>query len=75
MYADLMLTQNQLLEEYDGAKPQRQADIAEQLDSIGKILESESGEDYTDDLLIDKWEREIAEGRVPDLDEEDDINA
>lgn len=75
MYADLMLTQGQLLEEYDSAKPQRQADIAEQLDSIGKILEGEGGEDYTDDPLIDKWEREIAEGRVPDLDEEDDINA
>lgn len=70
MYADLMLTRDRLLDEHPTANPRRQGEIADQLASIDRVLD-EDDEDYTDDALIDKWEREIAEGKIPDLNEED----
>ena len=72
MYADLMLTQEQLLEEYDGSNPRRKNEIADHLADINKILEGEGDETFTDDPLIDKWEAELAEGRIPDLSEGED---
>jgi len=38
------------------------------LESLNKIL----GNERAVDSLVDKWERELAEGKMPNLDEVDD---
>ncbi len=43
--------------------------LRRQIESIDKILAEEGEEDEFEDDLIDKWERELEAGEVPDLDE------
>lgn len=51
------------LEEATGHERQ---DILEQLERLAKALD----EDFSQDPLADKWERELMEGKIPDLDEQ-----
>ena len=57
-------------EKVDGEEMNR---ICKSIASLDKILlgdKAETSDHYeTSDPLIDKWEREIAEGKVPDLEE------
>lgn len=43
--------------------------LRRQIESIDKILAEEGEEDEFEDDLIDKWERELEAGEIPDLDE------
>lgn len=66
MYEDMLVRRNELraaLEEGGREVPQ----ILDQINAINQAL-GEKPEHY--DPLADKWEREIEQGLIPDLDEE-----
>ena len=65
MCEDLLWRQRQLLRRLED-EPDKDGALLEELNSINKAL----GEEETViDPLFDKWERELAEGKIPDLDE------
>jgi hypothetical protein len=63
MYEDLMFRREEIqhsLEEHDGDQKM----LMQQLAIVNKAL----GEKVSEDDLFDQWERDLEEGRVPDLD-------
>lgn len=52
----------------DNLKLEERRTITEKLRSIAKSLGEDIG--HGSDPLADKWEREIAEGKTPDFDEQ-----
>lgn len=70
MYSDVYERKVELEQELekDDIKFEERRDISKKLRSIYKALgEGESVD--PEDALIDKWEKELAEGLTPDLDE------
>lgn len=64
MFEDMHTERDRIIERLkDGELEAKTAQAA--LDSLNKIL----GDDVAFDPLADKWERELAEGKMPDLDE------
>jgi hypothetical protein len=64
MYEDLMFR----LEEIDRSLEEGDSDakvLMKQRAIINKVLENE---EETEDDLFDQWERDLEEGRIPDLD-------
>ena len=55
--------------EHDDLKQEQRRHISGQLRKLYKVLEEEDST-RGEDPLIDKWERELAEGKIPDLDEQ-----
>jgi Lon protease-like protein len=66
MHEDLLLRREELENELeiDGAD---RASLVAQIDSLSEGIGD--GKKYGQDDLIDKWESELAEGKVPDLNE------
>ena len=65
MIEDLLLRQDELRKRVDDGEDE-EGDLFRELNEVNKAL----GEDEDiQDVLWDKWERELAEGKVPDLDE------
>jgi hypothetical protein len=70
MYEDMMATRDELMEELQTRKGDK-SDIYDRLAAINVALADEDEEKvYSTDPLIDKWERELAEGKDIDLDEQ-----
>lgn len=66
MLEDLQLERDALREklaDFEGDA----AELLKQLNALNDALGEKTSE--TEDDLIDKWEREVAEGKIPDLDE------
>lgn len=69
MYEDLYHRKSMLEYELEEAtRVDEQSSITNQLSKISEALGEEGPETFRDDL-IDKWEKEIAEGKTPDLTE------
>ncbi len=58
--------QERLDDEDEDIETEEQEALFKQLNKINKAL---GHDEAVQDELIDKWERELAEGRMPDLDE------
>jgi len=68
MYEDAMVEREdvqQSLSRGDGSVQEMQSRLRE----LNVLLDGEESDEFKDDL-IDKWERELLEGNIPDLDEE-----
>lgn len=66
MFEDLMVRREELRQRLrDGETEGQASKILEQINAINKALEDEV---EVQDDLIDQWERDLAEGRIPDLD-------
>jgi len=66
MFEDLYVKRSDLERSLETASGKENGSIVRQINEINAILEEET---YVDDPLIDKWERELAEGKIPDLEE------
>jgi len=66
MYEDFIAKKEELEYRLEEATAKEAQFLMRQLTAINKIL---GDDNFTGDPLIDKWEREIAEGKIPDLDE------
>ena len=69
MYEDLYLRKEELEEDLENASGKEYTDISKRLNAIYRALDTDTDEGYEDDPLIAKWERELEEGKVPDLEE------
>jgi len=71
MFEDLLERREEILEQLhqEAVAPRERADLREKLQSIDAVFDRDKS-DLGEDPLIDKWEREIAEGKTPDFDEE-----
>lgn len=70
MYEDLYAKKAELEAELKtAAAPREHTAIARQLEQVEKALGEKSYVSAHGDDLIDKWERELAEGKTPDLTE------
>ena len=67
MYRDLISRKKELESQLENSAPG--VNRTKIVDAIGEIDELMTGVNSAADPLIDKWEREIAEGKIPDLDE------
>ena len=68
MYEDLMMTKRELLQDLEKARGEERADLVERIGHIDRILNG-GEQKFSTDPLIDKWEKEWADGQMPDLDE------
>ncbi len=71
MYEDLLSTREGILEELETSRRDN-SHLYERLSGINKILDGEDrgpSRRFSPDPLIDKWERELAEGTLIDLEE------
>lgn len=66
MFSDLYIKRDDLQREFENATGKEANLLAKQINEIDSILEDT---EYTDDPLIDKWEKELMEGKIPDLTE------
>lgn len=70
MYEDLYATRDEIMEELATRRGDK-TELYDKLARVNKALSEDGGEPkYSPDPLIDKWERELAEGKDIDLDEE-----
>ena len=71
MMEDLWMRERELADEVKGEEGKAQMDAIKQLQDVRKALgiqqEFAKARVTGDDPLIDQWERDIAAGRVPDL--------
>lgn len=67
MFEDLLAQRQEILEslEEGGQDARERAELNDRLSSINKVFGYAA--DLGEDDLIDEWERDLAEGRVPDL--------
>lgn len=66
MYEDLLIQREEILEKLDEISDSRErGELRERLSGINKVFDYEV--DIGEDDLIDEWEKDLAEGRVPDL--------
>lgn len=66
MYEDMLLRKQEIMEDLETATTKQAGELYRQLNSINSIL----GEGETvQDELIDRWERELESGILPDLNE------
>lgn len=67
MFEDLLLQREEIMEKLDehGHDQRERGELRERLAEINEVFEIET--DLGEDSLIDEWERQIAEGEVPDL--------
>ncbi|OGO08145.1 MAG: hypothetical protein A2Y61_00225 [Chloroflexi bacterium RBG_13_60_13] len=66
MYEDLLAQREEILERMEGESDMRERrDLHERLSKINGMFGF--APDQGQDDLIDEWERDLAEGRVPDL--------
>jgi hypothetical protein len=66
LYEDLLLRRNTLREELDD-RTQDPEKVIEKINEINKTL---GDKEEVWDPLVAKWDRELAEGKIPDLDED-----
>lgn len=70
MYVDMYQQRDEVLRELETRQTNKEM-LYEHLAVINKALEDETEpQQYSSDPLIDKWERELAEGKEIDLDEQ-----
>lgn len=70
MYVNLYWQRDEVLAELEGRYGDK-SDLYERLALIDKALDDETEpRGYSSDPLIDKWERELAEGKEIDLEEQ-----
>lgn len=70
MYADLYQRRDEIQRDLETRRGDK-TDLYEQLAKIDEILQDETEQQrFSEDPLIDKWERELAEGKEIDLDEQ-----
>lgn len=69
MYEDLYLRKEELEDELENASGKEYTEISKRLNAIYRALDTDNDEGYEDDPLIAKWERELEEGKAPDLEE------
>jgi hypothetical protein len=70
MYVELYWQRDEVMTEIEHRHGDK-TDLYERLSAIDKALEDETEpKRYSPDPLIDKWERELAEGKEIDLDEQ-----
>ncbi len=67
MVLDLYYEKEQLMDRLEHGAGDQTGELMARLNILEKALQEE---EYSSDPLIDKWERDIAEGRTPDLNEE-----
>ena len=66
MFEDLLSQREEILEKLEIATDRHErTNLREHLQSINEVFNYEV--DAGEDDLIDEWERDLAEGRVPDL--------
>lgn len=66
MFEDLLSQREEILEQLDAVtEAQERGNLRERLHGINKVFGYAL--DQGQDDLIDEWERDLAEGRVPDL--------
>lgn len=66
MYVDLLAAREDLLEQLEHVRdPREHAQLHERLAGIARVFGEQA--DSGSDPLVDEWERDLAEGRVPDL--------
>jgi hypothetical protein len=66
MFEDLLVQREEILDKLEEAGDLRErADLHERLQEINKVFDYKT--DMGEDDLIDEWERDLEEGRVPDL--------
>ena len=66
MFEDLLWQREDILEQLEKTVDSRErADLRERLGSINEIFDYKV--DMGEDDLIDEWERDLEEGRIPDL--------
>lgn len=66
LYEDLVFRKQELESSLEDVDAKEFNQVLKSIEQIDKVLGLESG---TGDPLIDKWEKEIAEGKTPNLDE------
>ena len=66
MFEDMISRRDEILEELETAESKQADWLVKQLNLLNEALGEEP---YIQDPLIDKWDRELAAGLVPDLDE------
>ena len=66
MYEDMWVQRDQLVESLNRGDVESKS-VMPAITALNKVLED--GEMVTGDPLIDKWEKEWAEGKTPDLNE------
>jgi len=66
MYEDLYIKKEELENALENTGGREYTDLVKRLNAISRALD---GEGYEDDPLIAKWERELLEGIVPNLEE------
>lgn len=70
MYEDMLATRDEIMDELATRRGDK-SDLYERLAAINKVMaddDAPSPQSY--DPLIDKWDREMEEGKDPDLDEQ-----
>ena len=67
MYEDIYARKAEVLEELKTSTGDTESQV-KTLNEINRIL-GDDAKDYSSDPLIDKWEQELLEGKVPDLNE------
>jgi hypothetical protein len=65
MYIELFLKKEELELDLENASGKEYSDILNRLRRVNDAL----GEAFSEDPLIDKWEKEISEGKLPNLEE------
>jgi hypothetical protein len=65
MYIELFLKKEELELDLENASGKEYSDILNRLRRVNGAL----GESFSEDPLIDKWEKEISEGKLPNLEE------
>lgn len=63
-----MMTKRELQQDLEKARGEERADLVERIGAIDLILNG-GEQKFSTDPLIDKWEKEWADGQMPDLDE------
>jgi len=70
MYEDMYYRRDQLSSQINESGDSREfRELSRQLGFLDKALDNETTHDTGEDDLIDKWERELREGKTPDLTE------
>lgn len=65
MFEDTLVQREKILDKLKSATGAERIELRDRLSEINKMFEYEA--DQGEDDLIDEWENDLAEGRIPDL--------